>query len=64
VLEGAIFVDGNFRYVGKEEAEILDNVVFVVKEGTSNLVNSVATCVNPVTIVPMDEHNLLCGTFT
>ena len=44
MLEGAIFVNGNFRYVGKEEAEIFDNVVFVVKEGTSNLANSVATC--------------------
>ncbi len=44
MLEGAIFVDSNFRYVGKEEAEIFDNVDFVVKEGASNSVNSVATC--------------------
>jgi hypothetical protein len=42
VLEGAIFVNDNFRYVGKEEAEIFDNVVFVVKEGMSNSANSVA----------------------
>jgi hypothetical protein len=44
VLEGAIFVDGNCRYIDKEDAEILDNVVFVVKKGASNLANSVATC--------------------
>ncbi len=44
MLEGVVFVDGNFRYVGKEEAEIFDNVVFVVKKGTSISANSVATC--------------------
>ncbi len=44
VLEGAVFVDGNFRYVSKEEAEVFDNEVFVVKEGTSNSANSVAAC--------------------
>jgi hypothetical protein len=44
VLEGALFVDGNFRYVSKEEAETFDNTVFVVKEGMSNLANSVASC--------------------
>ncbi len=44
MLEGAIFVDGNFRYVGKEEAEIFDDVVVVVKEGTSNSANSVTSC--------------------
>jgi hypothetical protein len=37
MLEGAIVVDGDFRYVGKEKAEVLHNVVLVVEEGTSNL---------------------------
>ncbi len=44
MLEGAVFVDGNFRYASKEEVEIFDNVIFVVKERMSNLANSVATC--------------------
>ncbi len=44
VLEGAVLIDGNFRYVSKEEVKIFDNVVFVVKEAMSNLANSVETC--------------------
>ncbi len=28
------------------------------------LIDVIVAFVNPVTIVPMDEHNLLCSTFT
>ncbi len=42
MLEGAVVVDGDFRYVGKEKAEVLHNVVLVVEEGMSNLVDIVA----------------------
>ncbi len=44
VLEGAVVVDGDFRYVGKEKAEVLRNVVLVVEEGMSNSVDIVAAC--------------------
>jgi hypothetical protein len=41
VLEGAVVIDGDFRYVGKEKVEVLHNVVLVVEEGTSNLADIV-----------------------
>jgi hypothetical protein len=42
MLEGAVVVDGDFRYVGKEKGEVLHNVVLVVQEGTSNSADIVA----------------------
>ncbi len=44
MLEGAVVVDGDFRYVGKEKAEVLHNVVLVVDEGMSNSADIVAAC--------------------
>ncbi len=41
MLEGALVVDGDFRYIGKEKAEVLHNVVLVVEEGTFNSVDIV-----------------------
>ncbi len=42
MLEGAVVIDGDFRYSGKEKVEVLHNVVFVVEDGTSNLADIVA----------------------
>jgi hypothetical protein len=44
MLEGAVVIDGDFRYVGKEKAEVLHNAVLVVEDGTSNSVDIVAAC--------------------
>ena len=42
VLEGAIFVDGDFRDVRKKETKVFHNEIFVVKEGTADTTNIVA----------------------
>ena len=42
VLEGAIFVDGDFREVRKKETKVFHNEIVVVKEGTANTTGIVA----------------------
>ena len=42
ILERAVVVDGDFRYVGKEETQVSHDEVFVVEERASHLSNVVA----------------------
>ena len=44
VLEGTILVDGDFRNIREEEAEVLDNIILVMKEGPSDKSYIVAAC--------------------
>jgi hypothetical protein len=44
ILEGAIVINGDFRYVGKKKMEIFHNIVFVVEEWASYLSNIVTAC--------------------
>ncbi len=44
VLVGTVVIDGDFRYVGKKNTQILHDVVLVVEEGTSDLTDIVAAC--------------------
>jgi hypothetical protein len=43
-LEGAKIVDGDFGNVGKEETEVLDDVVIGVKKRTSHWADIVTAC--------------------
>jgi hypothetical protein len=43
VLEGAVFIDGDFRDIHKKETKILDNEIFVVQEGSAYSANIVGT---------------------
>ncbi len=44
ILEGAVVVNSNFRDVSKEKANILDNIILVVKEGATNSANIITGC--------------------
>ncbi len=41
IFEGAVVIDGDFRYTGKKKTEIFHNIVFVVEEWASYLSNIV-----------------------
>jgi hypothetical protein len=61
MLEGAVFVDGNFRYVSKEEAEIFDNAVFVVKKGAVPFGNQ---CCNMQSTFVVLAYQMVCKLFS
>ncbi len=42
ILEGTIFVDGDFGDIGEEETEIFDNKIIVVEEGAAFTTNIIA----------------------
>ncbi len=44
VFEGAILVNGDFGNIGKEEAKIRYNEIFIVEEGTPDTTDIVAAC--------------------
>jgi hypothetical protein len=44
ILERAVVVDGDFRYVGKEETQVSHDEVFVVEERSSHSWNVVTAC--------------------
>ena len=44
IVEGAVVINVDFRYVGKKKTEIFHNIVFVVEEWASYLSSIVAAC--------------------
>ncbi len=44
ILDRAVVVDGDFRYVGKEETQVSHDEVFVVEKRSSHSSNVVAAC--------------------
>jgi hypothetical protein len=44
IFEGAVVVDGDFRYVGKKKMEIFHNIVFVMEEWATYSSNIVTAC--------------------
>ena len=69
VLERAVVVDGDFRYVGKEETQVSHDEVFVVEERTSHSLSVVAACGQHLLCWPVEwtayclpnEIELSCG---
>ena len=69
ILERAVVVDGDFRYVGKEETQVSHDEVFVVEERASHSSNVVAACGQHLLCWPVEwtayclpnEIELSCG---